>query len=158
MYRLSKMLSLLNENKMASAGAAAMVTGVILLLSASTIDSEPDGVVSEEKAKKKKTLLALGGSLMSLGVLAGVYDQYTRRSKSAGGSSSQMSPAELSRFQDRVSAAAAKLRKSLHQKSSSPSPMSSESSSSYGSSDTESAAELAARASAQISSFIQQYS
>lgn len=150
------MLSLVNENKMASAGAAAMVTGVILLLSASTIDSEPDGVVSAEKTKKKKTLLALGGSLMSLGVLAGVYDQYTRRSKSAGGSSSQMSPAELSRFQDRVSAAAAKLRRSLHEKSSSPSSL--PPSKSYGSSETESAAELAARASAQISSFIQQYS
>lgn len=155
-------LSLLTENKVAGVGAAAIVTGVVLLLSASAIDTgavaNDDGSETQlANINKRKTLLALGGSMMSIGVLAQVYDQYTRfksrRSSSSSSlyqSSSEMSPAELSRFQDRVSAAAAKLRKSIAESSRKP-----------GSSSvpqTESAAELAARASAQISSFIQNYS
>ncbi|CAN0249569.1 unnamed protein product [Ectocarpus sp. 6 AP-2014] len=156
------MLSLLTENKLASIGAAAMVTGVVLLLSASAVDTEAtesdDGSTEQlANANKKKTLLALGGSILSLGVLAQVYDQYTRYtspgssfSSSQYRSSSEMSPQELSRFQDRVSAAAAKLRRSMAQTSN-------QSVRSSGL-EEESAAELAARASAQISSFIQNYS
>lgn len=157
-------MSLLTDNKVASIGAAAIVTGVVLLLSATAIDTgavdNDDGrEVQLANINKRKTLLALGGSMVSIGVLAQVYDQYTR-SKSSGRSSSsssqylsssEMSPAELSRFQDRVSAAAAKLRKSIAQASDD----GMRGSSSLG---TESAAELAARASAQISSFIQNYS
>ncbi|AAK14483.1 EsV-1-60 [Ectocarpus siliculosus virus 1] len=156
------MLRLLTENKLASIGAAAMVTGVVLLLSASAVDTEAiendDGTtVQLANVTKKKTLLALGGSVLSLGVLAQVYDQYTRYtsvgrslSSSQYRSSSEMSPQELSRFQDRVSAAAAKLRRSIAQTSD-------EGMRSSGL-EQESAAELAARASAQISSFIQNYS
>ncbi|CAN0454427.1 unnamed protein product [Ectocarpus sp. 8 AP-2014] len=156
------MLSLLTENKLASIGAAAMVTGVVLLLSASAVDTEAtendDGSTQQlANVNKKKTLLALGGSILSLGVLAQVYDQYTRYtspgrsfSSSQYRSSSEMSPRELSRFQDRVSAAAAKLRRSVAQTSD-------EGVRSSGL-EQESAAELAARASAQISSFIQNYS
>lgn len=155
-------LSLLTDNKVASLGAAAIVTGVVLLLSASAIDTgavdNDDGSEAQlANINKRKTLLALGGSMMSIGVLAQVYDQYTRfKSSSRSSSSSQyrssseMSPAELSRFQDRVSAAAAKLRKSIAQASDNGMQGSSLA--------TESAAELAARASAQISSFIQNYS
>jgi cell division protein YceG involved in septum cleavage len=149
-------LSLLTENKIASVGAVAIVTGVVILISASAIDAETPSDDQASNISKKKTLLAVGGSLMSMGVLAQVYDQFTRYkgrgsalSSSQYNSSSQMSPAELSRFQDRVSAAAAKLRRSIGSESSrraSPSPR------------KESAAELAARASAQISSFIQNYS
>ncbi|CAM9102221.1 unnamed protein product [Ectocarpus sp. 12 AP-2014] len=176
------MLSLLTltENKIASIGAAAMVTGVILLVSASAIDTGPvdddDDGISEQEAniRKKNTLLGLGESILSIGVLAQVYDQYTRfkkrgntsSSSSLYRSSSEMSPAELSRFQDRVSEAAAKLRRSIAQTPASRpsggiSNSSSISSSNRGSSSRpgeESAAELAARASAQISSFIQNYS
>ncbi|CAN0534595.1 unnamed protein product [Ectocarpus sp. 8 AP-2014] len=156
------MLSLLTENKLASIGAAAMVTGVVLLLSASAVDTEAtendDGSTQHlANVNKKKTLLALGGSILSLGVLAQVYDQYTRYtssgrifSSSQYRSSSEMSPRELSRFQDRVSAAAAKLRRNIAQTSD-------EGVRSSGL-EQESAAELAARASAQISSFIQNYS
>ena len=158
-------LSLLTDNKVASLGAAAIVTGVVLLLSASAIDTgaldNDDGSeVQLANINKRKTLFALGGSIMSIGVLAQVYDQYTRFKSSSGSSSSslsqyrsssEMSPAELSRFQDRVSAAAAKLRKSIAQSSD-------HRVHSSGSPETESAAELAARASAQISSFIQNYS
>lgn len=151
-------LSLLTDNKVASIGAAAIVTGVVILLSASAIDTNDDDGSDTQvaKMKKRKTLLALGGSIMSVGVLAQVYDQYTRlkssrvSSSSLYRSSSEMSPAELSRFQDRVSAAAAKLRRSIADTSGSPSAS--------GIPETESAAELAARASAQISSFIQNYS
>lgn len=151
-------ISLLTENKVASVGAAAIVTGVVLLLSASAIDTgavaNDDGSeIQMANINKRKTLLALGGSIMSIGVLAQVYDQYTRRFKSSSrssSSSSEMSPAELSRFQDRVSAAAAKLRKSIAETSGNPGLSSVP--------ETESAAELAARASAQISSFIQNYS
>lgn len=157
-------LSLLTDNKVASVGAVAIVTGIVLLLSASAIDTgavdNDDGSeVQQANIKKRKTLLAFGGSIMSIGVIAQVYDQYTRfkssrrtsSSSSQYRSSSEMSPAELSRFQDRVSAAAAKLRKSIAQASDDGMQRSS-------SVDTESAAELAARASAQISSFIQNYS
>lgn len=156
------MLSLLTENKIASIGAAAMVAGVVLLLSASAVDTEPtdddDGSTTQlANVNKKKTLLALGGSILSVGVLAQVYDQYTRftspgrsLSSSQYRSSSEMSPQELSRFQDRVSAAAAKLRRSIAQTSDEGTISSSL--------KEESAAELAARASAQISSFIQNYS
>jgi len=150
-------LSLLTDNKVASIGAVAIVTGVVILLSASAIDIDNgDSIETQAKKDKRKTLLALGGSTMAIGVLAQVYDQYMRFKSSRGSSSSQfrssseMSPAELSRFQDRVSAAAAKLRRSIAETSEKP-----------GSSSvpqTESAAELAARASAQISSFIQNYS
>lgn len=156
-------MSLLTENKVASVGAAAIVTGVVLLLSASAIDTgavaNDDGSeVQLANINKRKTILALGGSIMSIGVLAQVYDQYTRfkssstslSSSSQYRSSSEMSPAELSRFQDRVSAAAAKLRKSIAETSGKPGLSSIQ--------DNESAAELAARASAQISSFIQNYS
>lgn len=154
-------LSLLTENKIASVGAVAIVTGVVILISASTIDDGPvEGDMGSEiqssNIGKKKTLQAVGGSLMSMGVLAQVYDQFTRYkgrgsalSSSQYNSSSQMSPAELSRFQDRVSAAAAKLRRSIDQ-----TPAASR----RASPRKESAAELAARASAQISSFIQNYS
>lgn len=173
------MLRLLTENKLASVGAAAMVTGVVLLLSASAVDTESDDGSAAQLANvnKKKTLLALGGSILSVGVLAQVYDQYTRfaspgRSLSSSQylsasqyrkpsqyraapqrhSSPEMSPRELSAFQDRVSSAAAKLRRSIAQTSdqgmrSSGSGM-----------KEETTAELAARASAQISSFIQNYS
>ena len=156
------MLSILTENKLASIGAAAMVTGVVLLLSASAVDTgatdSDDGSTAQlANANKKRTLLALGGSILSVGVLAQVYDQYTRftapgrsLSSSQYRSSSEMSPQELSRFQDRVSAAAAKLRRSIAQTSD-------EGMRSSGL-EQESAAELAARASAQISSFIQNYS
>lgn len=152
---------LLTENKVAGVGAVAIVTGVVLLLSASAIDTGPvdndsGGETRATNINKKKTLLALGGSILSMGVLAQVYHQYTRyatsgRSSSSSQyrSSSEMSPAELSRFQDRVSAAAAKLRRSIAQSSNR--DMSSKQTG-------ESAAELAARASAQISSFIQNYS
>lgn len=149
-------LSLLTENKVASVGAVAIVTGIVILISVSAIDVENPNEDQSSNISKKKTLAAVGGSLMSVGVLAQVYDQFTRYkgkgsalSSSQYNSSSQMSPAELSRFQDRVSAAAAKLRRSIGSESSrraSPSPR------------KESAAELAARASAQISSFIQNYS
>ncbi|CAM9214110.1 unnamed protein product [Ectocarpus sp. 4 AP-2014] len=67
---------------------------------------------------KKKTLMAVGGSIMSIGILAQVYGQYTRfKSSGRFSSSSEISPAELSRFQDRVSAATAKLRRSIAQTS-----------------------------------------
>lgn len=155
------MLSLLTENKTASIGAAAIVTGVVILLSASAVDTGPSED-QEDNIAKKKVLQSVGASLLSIGILAQVYDQYTRYTSSSGRSSSsaayrsasQMSPAELSRFQERVSVAAAKLRKSIAQ-SSENSGKAIESSSSLG---QESAAELAARASAQISSFIQNYS
>lgn len=154
------MLSLLIENKVASVGAAAIVTGVVLLLSASAVDTDSDGENQAANIKKKNALLASGGSILSIGILAQVYDQYTRRSSSGRSlsssqyqSSSEMSPAELSRFQDRVSKAAAKLRRSIAESSTPPSP-----SMSLNSETGESAAELAARASAQISSFIQNYS
>lgn len=156
-------MSLLTENKVASVGAAAIVTGVVLLLSASAIDTgavdNDDGSeIQLANINKRKTLLALGGSIMSIGILAQVYDQYTRfksssRSSSSSSqyrSSSEMSPDELSRFQDRVSSAAAKLRKSIAETSGNPGLSSIP--------ETESTAELAARASAQLSSFIQNYS
>ena len=154
-------LSLLTENKIASVGAVAIVAGVVIFISASGIDIGPveddaGGEIQSSNINKKKTLCVVGGSLVSVGVLAQVYDRYTR-SKSSGGalsssqynSSSQMSPAELSRFQDRVSAAAARLRRSIDH---TPDVRSREMP------KKESAAELAARASAQISSFIQNYS
>ncbi len=150
-------LSLLTENKVASVGAVAIVTGIVILISASAIDVETPSEDQSSNISKKKTLATVGGSLMSIGVLAQVYDQFTRYkargsalSSSQYNSSSHMSPAELSRFQDRVSAAAARLRRGLASQSksrASPSPR-----------RKESAAELAARASAQISSFIQNYS
>ena len=162
------MLSLLTENKIASIGAAAIVTGVVILLSASAVNTGPidsdDGSQQLANINKRKTLQSVGGSLLSVGILAQVYDQYTRftssgRSSSSSQyrSSSEMSPAELSRFQDRVSVAAAKLRKSIAEsnKGMGSSSNATNSSSRLG---QESAAELAARASAQISSFIQNYS
>lgn len=152
------MLSLLTENKTASMGATAIVTGVVLLLSASTVDTGPvdndeGSDIQLARIKKRRALLAAGGSIMSLGVFAQVYDQYTRfKSSDRSLSSSQMSPSELSKFQERVSVAAAKLRTSMAESSgtdlSSRGPGAGE----------ESAAELAARASAQISYFIQNYS
>ncbi|CAM9091181.1 unnamed protein product [Ectocarpus sp. 12 AP-2014] len=159
---MAMMMSLVTENKIASAGAAAIITGVVLLLSASTVDTGPvdndDGSdIQLANIKKRKTILALGGSVLSIGILAQVYDQYTRFSAGRGfgssASSAQMSPAELSRFQDRVSAAAAKLRKSIAETSGQPG-----NDLAPGVDGGESAAELAARASAQISSFIQNYS
>lgn len=166
------MLSLLTENKVASIGGVAIVTGVVLMLSASSVDTGPvpndeAGMIQLSNINKRKTLMAIGGSVMSLGVLAQVYDQYTRfrSSSSSGFSSSQMSPAELHRFQDRVSSAAEKLRRSIRdtpdvdygtiRDSASKTRFSPSSSSSA---RQESASELAARASAQISSFIQNYS
>lgn len=155
--------SLLTENKIASVGAAAIVTGVVILLSASAVDTGPvddddDSDTQMANINKKKTLLALGGTIMSIGILAQVYDQYTRRFKSSSSfemsSSSEMSPAELSKFQERVSTAAAKLRRSIAQAS----DKGMDRGSTMGSNRPESAAELAARASAQISSFIQNYS
>ncbi|CAM9208471.1 unnamed protein product [Pylaiella littoralis] len=160
------MLQLIVENKIASIGAAAMATGVVLLLSAATVDTGPtdddEGGTQVSRTNKKRTLLAVGGSMMSVGVLASVYDQYTRRmspgtisSSSLLRPSSQMSPRELRDFQDRVSTAAAKLRRSLAE---------TDRATKGGRGDgvlggrKESAAELAARASAQISSFIRNYS
>lgn len=149
------MLSLLIDNKLATSGAAASIVGVILLISAATIPTiDEQGVTDESTLAKKKTLSTVGGSLLALGVLVGLFDQYQRRF--GGGSlssfdmsSSEMSSADLESFQDRVAAAASSLRKSMEDASPS-------SSSSYG--GGESSAELAARASAQISSFIQNYS
>jgi len=165
------MLSLLTKNKIASIGAAAIVTGVVLLLSATAVEtgSNDDGSEAQlDNINKKKTLQAVGGSLLSIGVLAQVYDQYTRftssgrsASSAAYRSSSQMSPEELSRFQDRVSVAAAKLRKSIAESSDRGIGSRSQTGNALTSSSSlgqESAAELAARASAQISSFIQNYS
>lgn len=160
-------MSLLTENKIASVGAAAMVTGVVILLSASAVDTGPiddddDSDTQMANIEKKKTLLAMGGTIMSVGILAQVYDQYTRRFKSSSSfkmsSSSEMSPAELSKFQERVSTAAAKLRRSIAQTSDKGMPRGMDMGMDRGSKSTESAAELAARASAQISSFIQNYS
>lgn len=168
-------MSLLTENKIASVGAAAIVTGVVILLSASAVDTEPidDDTDDDDSSdtqmaniEKKKTLLAMGGTIMSIGILAQLYDQYTRRLKSSSSfkmsSSSEMSPAELSKFQERVSTAAAKLRRSIAQTSDKGMPkdmgMGMDMGMDMGSKSTESAAELAARASAQISSFIQNYS
>jgi hypothetical protein len=147
------MLSLITDNKLASAGAAASIVGVILLVSASTLPKlDKDG----NDNASKKTLNAIGGSLLALGIVVGLFDQYTRRF--GGGSlssfdmsSSEMSSADLESFQERVAAAASSLRRSMEDSSSS--GMSNKSH--YG---EESSAELAARASAQISSFIQNYS
>ena len=149
------MFQLLIDNKLASAGGASAIVGVILLIVASTVHSGPvDGDVDQKKemmyAKKKKTLCAIGGALLALGVLAGAFDQYTKRSgsddlSSFDLSSSEMSSADLESFQERVAAAASNLRKSMEEASSS-------------AMHQESSAELAARASAQISSFIQNYS
>lgn len=148
-------LSLLLENKIASGGGLAIVLGFVLVLSASTVKISEE----TEKAdhKKKRTLMALGGSVMSLGVLLQVYDQYTRRYGVPGSSSqlssSSMSSADLASFQQRVATAASNLRRSMESSSSSyqSSPSSSHASG-------ESAADLAARASAQISSFMNNYS
>ena len=149
------MFKLIIENKLASAGGASAVVGVILLIVASTVHSGPvNGDVDQKKEKmyasKKKTLCAIGGALLALGFLAGAFDQYTRRSgvgdlSSFDFTSSDMSSADLESFQERVAAAASNLRKSMEEASSS-------------ASHQESSAELAARASAQISSFIQNYS
>lgn len=152
-------MNLVTENKIASVGAAAILTGVVLLLSTSTVDTgavdNDDGSeIQLANIKKRKTLLCLGGSILSIGILAEVYDQYTRFKSGTGSrsssSSAQMSPAELSRFQDRVSAAAAKLRKSIANDAGSDLGLDF-----AGTEGGESAAEHAARASAQISSFIQ---
>ena len=149
------MFQLLINNKLASAGGASAIVGVILLIVASTVHSGPvEGDVDMKKEKmyasKKRTLCAIGGALLALGVLAGGFDQYTKRS--GGGnlssfdlSSSEMSSADLESFQERVAVAASNLRKSMENASSS-------------AHSGESSAELAARASAQISSFIQNYS
>lgn len=149
------MFKLLIDNKLASAGGASTIVGVILLIVASTTSSGPvDGDVDQKKemmyARKKKTLFAIGGALLALGVLAGGFDQYTKRSvdrdlSSFDLSSSEMSSADLESFQERVAAAASNLRKSMEEASSS-------------AMHEDSSAELAARASAQISSFIQNYS
>lgn len=91
-------LSLLTDNKVASVGAAAIVTGVVLLLSASAIDTgavdnDSGSEVQLANINKRKTLFALGGSIMSIGVLAQVYDQYTRfKSSSRSSSSSSQYP------------------------------------------------------------------
>ncbi|CAM9966959.1 unnamed protein product, partial [Ectocarpus sp. 6 AP-2014] len=75
---------------------------------------------------KKRTLLGVGGSILSIDALAQVYDQYARfrssgRLESSSSSMvrylSEMSPEDLSRFQARVSTAAEKLRRSIAQTS-----------------------------------------
>lgn len=149
------MFQLLISNKLASAGGAFAIIGVILLIVASTVPSGPvEGDIDMEKEKmhsmKKKNMVSIGGSLLVLGVLITGVDQYTKRTgegelSSFDLSSSEMSSADLESFQERVAAAASNLRKSMEDASSS---------AQYG----ESSAELAARASAQISSFIQNYS
>lgn len=148
------MLSLISDNKLASAGAVSSVVGVILLISASMVPKvDSQGNENEEGMSKKKTFNALGGSLLAVGVLIGIFDQYTKRfgggDSSFDMSSSEMSSADLESFQERVAAAASNLRKSMDEAAASSSSM-------YG--GEESSAELAARASAQISSFIQNYS
>ena len=141
------MLSLIKDNKLASTGGVAIVLGLVLIISGSTVKVDD---VDSTGAKKKQTLMALGGSFISIGVLVEVYDQYTRRYSGSASSSSQMSSSDLASFQERVAAAATNLRKSMEESSGS---------SSYSSSaPAESASELAARASAQICSFIQNYS
>ena len=134
-------LDLIKDNKLASGGGVAIVLGLILIISGASVKVDE---VDNTNAKKKQTLMALGGSFISVGVLVEVYDQYTRRYSGSASSSSQMSSSDLASFQSRVAAAAANLRKSMEETS--------------GEASAESASELAARASAQISSFIQNYS
>lgn len=146
------MFTLITDNKLASSGVVTVAVGVILLLSASTIPKlDAKGNDDTESASKKRALNAIGGSLLAVGLLMGIFDQYTRRFgrddlSSFDLSSSEMSSADLESFQKRVADAASNLRKSMEDASAR---------SSYG---EESSAELAARASAQISSFIQNYS
>lgn len=141
-------LDLITDNKLASSAAVAVTLGVILLVSASAMPSVDD---NGDENGKKKALNGVGGSVLALGIVAGVYDQYMRKFGGGAFSSSEMSemsPSDLASFQERVAAAAANLRKSMEEASSGSSSFAGE----------ESSAELAARASAQISSFIQNYS
>ncbi len=157
------MLSLITDNKLASSGAAAVTIGVIFLVCAATTQTVDEQGNDDAKAmSKKQSCNAIGGSLVALGIVVGLYDQYCRRSGGGGSSSfdlssSEMSSADLADFQDRVAAAAANLRRSMDEASRNKNPRSGRSS--YQSRGGEpSSAELAARASAQISSFIQNYS
>lgn len=85
------------------------------LLSASAVDTgatdNDDGSSAQlTNVNKKKPLLAWGGSILSVGVLAQVYDQYTRFTfPGRSFSSSQY------RSSSEMSAAAAKLRRSSAQ-------------------------------------------
>lgn len=154
------MLSLLVENKIASAGGVLTLVGIILLVVGAQVPTgEVEGDIDQvqEKANnsKKMTLNGVGGALVSTGSLLLAYFAYTKfkggsSSSSFDMSSSEMSSSDLESFQERVAAAASNLRRSMEEASAS-------SSSSYAQSG-ESSAELAARASAQISSFIQNYS
>lgn len=146
------MLDMITENKLASTGVASALVGIILLVSAASM-SNPDSDDDRKKSGSKAALYAIGWSLLVLGIAINAYDQYMRmfgegnELSSFDMSSSEMSSSDLESFQMRVAAAASNLRKSMEEASSS-SLLGGE----------ESSAELAARASAQISSFIQNYS
>lgn len=133
-------LDMIKENKISSVGGVAIVFGLILIVSGSTVKVDSD---TKEGSSKKRTLMALGGTMISVGVLAAVFEQFTKRTSN----SESLSSSELASFQERVSAAANNLRKSIEEQSSSSKMREMD----------ESTSELAARASAQISSFIQNY-
>ena len=131
---------MIKDNKISSAGGVAIVVGLVLIVSGSTVQVDKD---TKEGASKKRTLMALGGTVISVGILAAVFGQYTKRTSSPA----PLSSSELASFQERVAATAKNLRKSIEDQTSS---------STMGDMQ-ESTSELAARASAQISSFIQNY-
>ena len=145
---------IITENKITSVGALALAAGLVTILYASTINTSPvegdvDGLLEEQSQKSKKTACLVGASLISLGVILGVGEQAMRKFGSSSSIlSSPMSSSDLADFQDRVSKAAANLRQTMSETPSASSMMD----------DHKSSAELAARASAQISSFIQNYS
>lgn len=147
-------VEMITENKITSVGALVLAAGLVTILYASTInvsavDGDVDGLLAEQAKKSKKTACLLGASLVSVGVILGVGEQAMRKFGSSSSSlSSPMSSSDLADFQDRVSKAAANLRESMADTPSASSMMD----------DHKSSAELAARASAQISSFIQNYS
>ena len=135
---------LLLENKFSSAGVFVATVGIIV-----TIAGKAGGSDDEESAKKSKTMTMMGMALLGLGGAMIVGEQAMKKfGKSSSSLSSPMSSSDLADFQDRVSKAAANLRRSMADTPSSSSMMDNQNSS----------AELAARASAQISSFIQNYS
>lgn len=136
--------SVISENKLAAAGTTAIVLGMILIASGAGVKVDEE---TKEGASKKKTLMSLGGSVVAVGVLHIVADQYLRRTSSAEPlASAEMSSTDLLDFQARVAAAAENLRSGMEEVAVEATEEVAESSS-----------ELAARASAQISSFIQNY-
>ena len=135
---------LLLENKFSSGGALFFTVGLVVTVYAKSIDAD-----TEEGASSRKTTTTIGMLLMGLGATLVAGEQGMRKFGSSSSSlASPMSSSDLEDFQERVSKAAANLRKSMADSPSASSMM-----------DTnKSSAELAARASAQISSFIQNYS